>query len=259
MGTESCLGRRMASFDPDTNLSRSPLNDTLFTRLQTESKDQIRGPFDSVYAVAISEDGTRVRSASRGGTVRVWDARTGEQIGPPLEGHTPGVICVSLSPDGRRVIFGSGDRKPRQWDMETPTQVGDPLEGHTFGVLCVSFSADARRVVSGAWDETVRMWNAVTHEQIGCPCMSDFHILTVLSHAREALPRVGEVLHGHSSRVRFVSKSADGRRIVSRGGRGNTINWNCEDRAIVWKCAHEHGSYLRTKSKAMTPRLIIRS
>jgi WD40 repeat protein len=39
--------------------------------------------------------------------VRVWDAKTGEQL-RELQGHTDYVTSVSFSPDGERIVSGSG-------------------------------------------------------------------------------------------------------------------------------------------------------
>jgi len=44
------------------------------------------GHTGSVYSVAFSHDGKRVVSGSEDGTVRVWDAETGEAIGEPFQG-----------------------------------------------------------------------------------------------------------------------------------------------------------------------------
>ncbi len=48
-------------------------------------------------------------------TVRLWDAVTGQPVGPPLTGHTGQVESVAFSPDGTRIVSGSGDNTLRLW------------------------------------------------------------------------------------------------------------------------------------------------
>lgn len=55
--------------------------------------------------------------ASYDKTIRIWDAETGQQIGPPLEGHTGGVNSASFSPDGKRIVSASLDKTVRIWDF----------------------------------------------------------------------------------------------------------------------------------------------
>jgi hypothetical protein len=68
--------------------------------------------------VAFSPDGQRVISGSGDQTLRLWDARTGQALGEPWQGHSDGVWSVAFSPDGRRVISGSRDQTLRLWDMD---------------------------------------------------------------------------------------------------------------------------------------------
>src|SRR5262249_20085149 len=55
-----------------------------------------------VNSVTCSPDGRRLATASGDETIRVWDARTGQQL-LKLEGHTGPVWSVSYCPDGQRL------------------------------------------------------------------------------------------------------------------------------------------------------------
>ncbi|KAJ3925600.1 MAG: hypothetical protein NXY57DRAFT_1068057 [Lentinula lateritia] len=83
-----------------------------------------------LQSVQYSPDGTRIVSGSHDKTLRIWDARTGTQIGVPLQGHDDRVSSVAFSPDGTRIVSGSHDKTLRIWDARAGTQIGVPLQGH---------------------------------------------------------------------------------------------------------------------------------
>ncbi|KAJ3897008.1 WD40-repeat-containing domain protein, partial [Lentinula edodes] len=122
-----------------------------------------------VDSVAFSPDGTRIVSGSADKTLRIWNARTGAQIGVPLQGHEHWVNSVAFSPDGTRIVSGSADKTLRIWNARTGAQIGVPLQGHEDPASSVAFSPDGTRIVSGSYDKTLRIWDARTGAQIDVP------------------------------------------------------------------------------------------
>ena len=59
-----------------------------------------------VNSAVFSPDGSRVVTASRDKTARLWDAKTGAALAT-LSGHTDVVNSAVFSPDGGRVVTGS--------------------------------------------------------------------------------------------------------------------------------------------------------
>src|SRR5947209_844346 len=68
---------------------------------------------DAVRRLALSPNGQRIVSASLDGTLRLWDATTGKQIGDPFTGDTGAVHSVAFSPDGQRIASGGDDKTLR--------------------------------------------------------------------------------------------------------------------------------------------------
>ena len=75
----------------------------------------IDGGCGDIFAVDWSPDGSRLVGGCDDGTVRIWDANTGDLL-QTLEGHTAQVWTVDWSPDGVRIASGSEDGTIRIWD-----------------------------------------------------------------------------------------------------------------------------------------------
>jgi hypothetical protein len=68
--------------------------------------------------VAVTADGCRVVFSLDDGTVKLWDAASGECL-RAFTGHTESVHRVALTPDGQQVISGLRDGTMKLWDAAT--------------------------------------------------------------------------------------------------------------------------------------------
>ena len=82
----------------------------------------LRGHLGEVLGVALSPDGQRMVTGSRGRTAKVWEAASGKELFT-LKGHSSWIPSVVLSPDGQRIATASGDHTAKVWEAATPAQV----------------------------------------------------------------------------------------------------------------------------------------
>lgn len=169
-------------------------------------RSHVFGNRAGILCIALSADGQRVVSGSQDGTVRVWDASSGDEL-ITLLGHTARVNSVALSADGNRIISGSLDGTVQVWNAWSGEEIL-MLRGSTDEVTSVILSTDGKRIVSGSSDGTVQVWDASTGQKT----------LTLMEH---------------TARVTSVAFSADARLLVS-GSDDRTLKvWNAGSRAKV--------------------------
>jgi WD40 repeat protein len=108
----------------------------------------LEGHTGEIYALAVLAEGSVV-SASKDGTVRVWDIASGSA----RVAHTAGGAALAVLPDGR-VVSSGGDGRLRVWDIGAGSI--HVLEGDAVWVSALTVLPDAR-VVSA--DQTVRVWD----------------------------------------------------------------------------------------------------
>ena len=91
-----------------------------------------------VNSVVFSPDGNMIASGSGNGTIRLWNAHTGEFI-KYLVGHTKSVNSVVFSPNGNRLI-STGTDGVCLWDVNT----GEYIKEVQIPAVSAAFSPDGR-------------------------------------------------------------------------------------------------------------------
>jgi eukaryotic-like serine/threonine-protein kinase len=117
----------------------------------------------AVWAVAFDRAGELIATASEGGTIKFWDARTGQARGDVLA-KSP-VWGIAFSPDGSRLAAATDDGFVRLWDVRTKEEVGAAIR-HTFTVRSVAFSPDGTKLATGTRNGAVQIWDAESGERI---------------------------------------------------------------------------------------------
>ena len=177
--------------------------------------DTPRGTLGEVYGVTVifSPDGKRLASGSIDGTVKIWDAKTGNELRCFTE-HEDWIASLAFSPDGKLLVSGSGDATLKIWntfdvDNKSSATFGgyQRKKSETFGFsypACAVFSSDGKKIVSGGPGGIIKIWDAKGNE-------------------------IGTMKGRHSEGIISVSFSPDNAYVAS-GGFDNTVKiWSVDD------------------------------
>ena len=167
---------------------------------------------DWVWAVAFSPDGTKVLTASKDQTARLWDAQTGNAIGEPMHHDRP-VWSVAFGRDGSKILTGCGNQDEKEgrvclWDVTTTRPLIAPIHLPD-SVNHVEFSPDGQSFLTVA-QKQCRLWKTADAGPIGDP----------LTHPRR---------DSQDPRVRSLMKAAfspDGKLVATAAEDGTVRFWD---------------------------------
>ncbi|KAG2354024.1 hypothetical protein BDR07DRAFT_1431077, partial [Suillus spraguei] len=110
-------------------------------------------------------------------------------------------ISLVWTPDGTRLLSAGNKEDPtiREWDTLTWKQVGHPWKGHTNYIHVIAIHPAGTLIASASKDNHVRLWR-----------LSDQQTIAIFQH---------------SSPLRCVTFSADGKHILSGGGDEKISEW----------------------------------
>lgn len=162
--------------DEKTLAVASPLGVWLYDPADLELAPRLlEGHTRDVLSVAFSLDGTIVMSGSQDGTVKLWDAGTGDlkrtialwndfsyEVGnAPREKE---VWSMAFSPDGATLASGRLDGTLQLWNLTTGRQ-DKVLKGHTRQISTLKFNADGTLLASNSPDGAIYVWDVDTGRQ----------------------------------------------------------------------------------------------
>ncbi|KIK38237.1 hypothetical protein CY34DRAFT_809581 [Suillus luteus UH-Slu-Lm8-n1] len=197
-------------------------------------------------------DEQRIMTCSRDGSLRVWNLKSGKQIGEDWRDRDSGVWTITSSPDGKKVVSGSSDGGVRLWDIDTGKLIAK-WTGHTNLVRSVCWSRDGHRVVSGSDDGTARVWDVENGDTILSPIETghkpvfavvyspDMTMFATAGFDESNLQRIKiwdaktrdlvASVNGHTNWVWCLTWSPDGKTLVSGSADFSIRTWNTE----TWK------------------------
>lgn len=160
------------AFSPDgTQLAANGLADfrtTLWDLTSTPPRERAtidgRGPD---FSLAYSPDGHRIAFGSWQNTIRLHDARTGDSIGTPLQGHAGYVSALAFSQDGSTLFSGGGDGTIRIWNS-TNGVLRSTIQAHQGLVISLAVDPEGRWIASSATglEEPAKIWKVTENRDI---------------------------------------------------------------------------------------------
>ena len=197
---------------------------------------------DGVFCVQFSPDGSRIVTASRDGTARVWDAQSGRPLTEPMK-HGGVVNSAGFSPDGKLIATASWDNSARVWEARTGQPLTEPMK-HEGWVSLAQFSPDGKRIVTASLG-TARVWDAQSGQALTQPMTHggfvnsvDFSLdgTRMVSASQDGTARVWDAQSGqalteplrHRGGVRSAQFSPDGKRILTASEDTTARLWDAQ-------------------------------
>ena len=184
-------------------------------------------PYNSpVSTIAFSPNSRWIAGGSGDGTIRVWDAGTGDLI-HEFNDHTASVWKVDFSPDSKWILSVSLDGRGFLKNLVHSGERSIPLEENgTFSIYAASFSPDEEddgyTFATGSENKRIQLWKMPTNNSNTLSLNNFF-------------------LNGHNDSVWILAFSKDGQNLASGSLDGTVRLWDLDLRRERIKIAGHTG------------------
>lgn len=154
----------------------------------------------AILSLALSRNGNRVISASRDGTVKVWEFETGDEVAR-LSAGADSTVRALLNADGTIAATAGGDRIVRIWDVATQTVKYASERIHRSPIQALAWTSIQYRLATADRDGEIIVWDAAS-----CAPLTRFR--------------------GHDQPVHCLQFTRDGKSLISAGADQIIRAWN---------------------------------
>ncbi|XP_047320165.1 WD repeat-containing protein 48-like [Impatiens glandulifera] len=168
-----------------------------------------KGHKESVYALAMNDNGNLLVSGGTEKVIRVWDPRSGSKT-MKLRGHTDNIRALLFDPTGRYCLSGSSDSMIRLWDLGQQRCVHS-YAVHTDSVWALASTPSFSHVYSGGRDSSLYLTDLATRESV-LLCTKEHPILQLALHDDDIW-----VATSDSSVDRWPAEGGNPQKVFQRG------------------------------------------